>query len=377
MKRSGWGAAMAVVAWAVAGSVSAQTGAVVDNACVRLDPAAMSLCTAIGGACRVLDRDGRCRQVGESLYCLPEPGLICCSEPNDCPRGAAGSISRCASLLDGALRICLDPFRTYCSDDPSAATVRACHDREGNLVPWADGDCDGDGVPNGLEVARDTDPCLAPIPRGVFVPDAGDCASLTGRCVLDQRCELPSGREGLCARTADGASLVCAPVEPERELFCGGPEFVCPDELREVHYEPAIHAFCSPNYCPHIDGPLPPACIRESGSRELTAPARGDCDEDGIENGEDETPCGAVVPGEDGGAGADAGAVDPDGGVTPGLDGGEQPPPDGDPPGFGGRGGRACRAAPARGGGCLLPAAPLALALSRRGSRRARRPPRA
>ncbi|MBX3268752.1 MAG: hypothetical protein KF729_00740 [Sandaracinaceae bacterium] len=367
-----------MAAWGVAGSAGADTGVVVDGMCVDLDPAITSQCAAAGTTCRVLDMDGRCRRIEDDFYCLPEASLTCCDDATDCPRAVGGSLGRCAALPDLDLRICLDPVRTYCADDPSAATVRACHTREGRLVPWVEGDCDGDGVPNGIEVARDTDPCVAPTPRGVHVPGTQDCAPLTITCILDQRCELPSGREGLCARTADRTGLECVPAEPERELFCGGPEFVCPDGLREVRDEAAMRAFCAPNYCPHIDGPLPPACIREPGGRELTAPGHGDCDGDGVENRDDESPCGGEVPGPDGGVGADAAVVGPDGGVTPGLDGGEGPPPGGDPPGFGGGGGCVCRAAPARSAsGGLLPLLLAALALSRRASRRARRPPRA
>lgn len=320
-------------------------------------PIADRLCVAAGTSCGTMER---CRMFGDARLCTPDDALFCCSDTGDCPAASEGeepTTCNAVSGLSGAGGVCL-PDRDYCGASALEDVVRCHTSPRGVLVrQWDEGDCDGDGLSNKIEVDAGTDPCEAPGPVARVV-DGGRCEPLAMACVRGTACAVNDG-PGTCEETGDGAGTFCAP--DDEPLYCCG-SFVCPDDSDAC--VPAESAsVCVSSHCVGRVRDLL-ACVTSPGGA-LVPFDEGDCDGDGVTNADESEagtdPCGDEPPEEDAGASAeDAGGTGmrEDGGVLePGLD-----------VRFEGGGGCACRAEPSRGAAdaWLLLAAGLALALLRR-----------
>jgi hypothetical protein len=323
-------------------------------------------------------------------FCVPDGAVLCCAGDHDCPGDASGGTGACVSI--GSQSLCLDPAADYCAVGvpPGSTRVLACHrDALGEIVPWRRGDCDLDGIPNGEEVALGTDVCLGPPPMAVFDPSTGNCLELPTACNPLRDCTTPFGDVGDCL--AGGGGTTCFPRGSR--LYCGDGAFVCPDGEREIADDAHRHTFCVGPVCGDDPAETTVDCIHDPFTGEPVPASDGDCDGDGIPNSLDPAPCDDSIPNADGGTSlpdagdgrSDAGDGEDDGGAT-GADAGNGAMDAGAvssddaganvPPAFGGGGGCACRAAP-RAGGTALGLLAIALALSLRGARRARRTPRA
>lgn len=391
MSRFRWAVlAMGLVVSGWEGTARAEPGIFTGSTCTALPSAGGSSCSP-GDTCRADGAEGTCFRFGTLSLCIPNAALICCAVDADCPTTDGITFGAClVGAMGGGL--CTRPGANYCTAGPvTRAQFDACHHigAGGPLVSWAEGDCDGDRVPNGVEVDLETDPCLAPARQAVWNGAAGHCAELPIGCDPDVGCTTPLGTTGTCVETSDGGATVCS--VREAALYCGDGAWVCPGGQIEVEDTVARHTFCSPPFCGADTTLTTASCVRDPDSGEPTVPDQGDCDHDGIRNGMDETVCEADVPVADGGVvTSDAGVVVPsDGGDVnvdagaPGEDAGPEPADAGGggvatdaganvAPTFGGGGGCACRAAPGeRSVPSLL--ALLGLGLSLRAGRRARR----
>jgi len=340
---------------------------------------------SVGGRCA--DDAGTCRALDGALrLCVPDDTLICCDRDSDCPY-IVGGFGVCVGTFLGGSGLCTDPTAEYCasgSTRPTPAQVQRCHrSADGNLVVWAEGDCDLDGLSNGEERALGTDPCAGPPTRAIWVGDG--CEELDRGCSPGDSCD-----EGVCARSADGHGTECQPIDSE--LYCGDGEWVCPDGTYEVVDMTRARTWCVPAGCEGAGIDRSFCVIDDEG--EPVPYELGDCDRDGVTNEIDGDPCrpptdagtppapdAGMMSNTDAGAGdadagsgdADAGPGEPfDGGSTTDGDAGEAPPPN-VPVQFGGGGGCRCRAS-AGSTPAPWPLALLGLAwLSRSGARRARR----
>ncbi len=355
--RAAWVGALALLGMLAAPDVRAQIltrGA--DG--FHCQPIADRLCTS-DASCGTTGE--RCRQFGDARLCTPGDALFCCSGAGDCPlAGETEDPTTCNAVsgLSGAGGVCL-PDRDYCGATTLEAVAR-CHTSPlGVLVrEWDRGDCDADGLPNKVEVDGGTDPCEAPGPVGRVV-DGARCEQLAMACIPGNACTVNDGDPGTCEETGDGAGTFCAPHD--EPLYCCG-SFVCPDDS-DTCVSSDSRSVCVDSTCA---GRVPDllACVTSPGGA-LVPFSEGDCDGDGVTNGEeiDEAgtdPCGDA-PQEDAGAPEeDAGGTgmrEDGGALEPGLD-----------VRFEGGGGCACRAQPSGQAGqpWLLALAGVALALLRR-----------
>lgn len=299
--------------------------------------------------------------------CLRDSEVICCSDGFVCP----DEDYRCftGAVLSGA-SVCLSPDDDYCVDDVSLAearTIRPCHTAPDNRapVPWLDGDCDQDGIPNWEELLDGSDVCLKE--RGQL--DRGPLG-----LVCDTDLEICEDRGEPC-ETEDGAAGTCFDFGNIDECIEDGVPTCCSPELN-IFCQTAPGIICRAP----VDGPVgacidrdydlcePIAELTEAQLTDcLTAPSGrspvewplGDCDGDGFRNGveaeRDSDPCtfddppdqgpppepdqGPPAP-DFGPPAVDQGPLATDAG-PPGMDAGIIT--DGQQPSFGGAAGCTCR----------------------------------
>ncbi len=298
--------------------------------------------------------------------CDPAPSadctecIYCCESTSNC-LSTVGYMSTCLPVggLDG-MGLCLSGHN-YCGDTPTVAQAVACHTSPDHMrpVPWGNGDCDGDGIPNQREIDLGTDPCVPPAPPSVLYGTT--CAPLNTGCnpsdMPGATCTSGIGVTGTCQVSADANGTVCM---PDAILLCCSSDPDCPDG-RCVSAPTAGAHVCAPALCADVPGIDPVDCITSPTGQAVPAP-QGDCDRDDIPNRSDSTPCGGTgdagvattVDGGaedggnatyDGGASSDAGTQAGDASTS--MDGGG----DTVQPTFTGGGGCACRAAPGHGPG--------------------------
>lgn len=135
---------------------------------------ALSLCTSDGDC----STGAICRDFGGAgTYCATTgQDLFCCSSGATCPsvRGAATTCVPVATA-SGTIELCLSPVIMFCGANASAAPtwpeIETCYrdasSRTAYVYEWARGDCDGDGVANGVDAM----PCVPDVDAGA--PDAG------------------------------------------------------------------------------------------------------------------------------------------------------------------------------------------------------------
>ncbi len=372
----------------VGARASAQSVVTSTGACAPV--VSDSTCT-IGGACLGSDPPSTCVRLstGGPRTCVPDGALLCCSDYRDCPgpTGTGGGTCRTDILSGGG--VCLPPGASYCSSPDSIGVreIRRCHSFGAlSLLPYGQGDCDQDGIPNATEFANGTDPCLASPPMGTW-SEAG-CVQLAVDCRTEAPdCNTSLDETGDCVTTMDSSGSatgsLCVPVEPA--LYClAHASWVCPSDTAAVRDPARSITWCIPPGCGE---PPPVSCVIKDG--DPVPWAEGDCDGDGTPNGEEIAEgtelCPATLP-DAGIPGGDAGTIGGDAGFAadagPRGDAGPRPDagssPDGGamnadaspdiPVAFGGGGGCVCRAAPSRGGSLawLLVFGAGALALLRR-----------
>ncbi len=342
-------------------AASAQILSVDAEGALFCAPVADTACTSDAGC----GTGHRCAALpsGERA-CVPAGAIFCCFD-GGCPSTTADMPTTCraASDLSGSSGVCVSPGDDYCEASDIEALAR-CHlaPSTTRLVPWAQGDCDDDGLANGDEVEAGTDPCAAPAPVAQF--EGGICRPLDASCAPGTTC-LANGGPGVCTPTGDGAGTFCAP--PGEALYCCGAN-VCPNAgdgcvlLEETDVSVCVDTLCAERIA-DLD-----ACVRSGDS--IVPFSDGDCDEDGVANGRElaagTDPCADDGAGDAGAPPEDAGSATSDAGGT-GTDAGTREDPSLDLR-FEGGGGCVCRAS----AGSSSPAplmllfAALALAISRR-----------
>ncbi len=325
----------------LAATAHAQPGVAVGNTCEPV---------TITGSCDTCATRESCIAFEAGPTCVPF-GALCCVTDADCPYDAVHTLS-CARPPGAREGLCLEA-QDYCEDADAVSVdrVRACHRGSNGLwAPWADGDCDGDGMHNEAEIMAGTDPCLAPPALGVWLDGQCNkvplCAEAGGDCV-----DGAGEKIGTCVRYDDGSAIACQVDDP---IPCATVELVCPAGLVAAPYNETESLCVDPGWCPGWSSEALIACVLDDETRTPTIYAEGDCDGDTDENDGDEDPCGIEA---DAGGGPDGGAP---GAPPPGLT-------------FRGGGGCACRVGPRRDAPSLwLLALAAALGLSR-AARRARR----
>lgn len=306
---------------------SAQSG-LIGTECLRAVAVDGCSLTTVGMACAGVTPPSTCVAfVSGATACIPDDfAVFCCADDTSgCPLNEAGSPFTCVSGI-GPLgqNLCLDLGRTYCNDGgpPTHADFSACQVVGGEIVAWADGDCDGDGIPNGSDDA----PC--PRPQATWVGDG--CLSLLSDCVPGTSCFTNADGMGFCEGDPTTGQTMCVPDGPL--VYCGGDLFLCPEGMVSIFDDERGQAFCAPAVCPEPSL----SCIQSDG--EFVLLEDGDCDGDGIPNGA-EAEADICVP---------EGEPIPDGGSS-GVDGGTTPADAGPGdinPRFGGGGGCACNTDP-------------------------------
>ncbi len=328
-------------------------------------------CAAGGVACGI---GSTCRSLGSGVFrCFPNDTVFCCNDGALCPAGGTCTLPR-----DFDQSICL-PGHDYCAgstDAPTLSRIEACHTSATTSafpVSWAAGDCDGDGIPNQLEVDNGTDFCLASGPIEIYT-DAGCAALSTGCSPVGSACTDDVGGAGTCQRLLNLSATFCRPSEPA--LACCNVGDICAAGSECVSVSDGDHV-CAQQLCPDASGIEPLDCITAPDGSIVPA-AQGDCDGDGIANGDEQglrtNPCVADAPDagtqpeEDAGTEEpDAGSSAPDGGVKT-MDAGAPMHDPGVTPRFEGGGGCVCRTAPSAPGHGLawLGLAALAILIRRR-----------
>lgn len=288
--------------------------------------------------------------------CAPEDALFCATAMSGpCPTGTS-------PIAWNDIFVCVPPGAHLCADASSFACFTSMPTPSGPSffpVAWRLGDCDGDGVPNGLETAEGL--CVLRPLLGVTTGD--DCNTPPG-CVASDPDVCPA--DTVCTLVDRAAHRYCLP-EDDFIFCCGGARGVdCPNG-GPCQTAPSVsddYGFCDPfDYCSDFFYSDRLSCL-EADDAFPVEPDEGDCDDDGIRNVDDDEPCvpGVVVV-PDGGAPRDAGTARDAG--EAGTDGGEirsdagpASPMDGGrvelQPGFSGGGGCRCRAAPPEGGSGAL-----------------------
>lgn len=312
-----------------------------------------SECTTVHGAagtCVPVPIEGGTR-VG---VCVGLAEEICCLNGElDCPTDRA-------PVMTGAACLCALPSFVYCdSSDPAA--LADCHRPQAgaDLGSYLLGDCDLDGVPNGVEITLDTDVCEAPV-IGAWTPMTGgntSCVSPLETCSTPlAECPSPGVARAQCRVSPNGP--VCV---PEPGVFCCGglAGLECPlDGQSCVVPEDVLdgQGFCTrAELCGRTREAII-ACFTGSSGAFPVPFESGDCDRDGNRN-DDEIEAGVdhctAGPPLDAGSSMDGGAAS-----TPAR--------------FGGGGGCVCGVARGRSLpawlACLLPSVGLARLRRRRGS---------
>ncbi|NOY93526.1 MAG: hypothetical protein GXP55_20270 [Deltaproteobacteria bacterium] len=124
------------------------------------DPAMITSCSGVRGNCRSLP--------GHSWsYCTnlraPESEAFCCTGDSDCPTvsGSSGNCATVTGLVDASPGVCLDTTKDWCVGDLGEIDIIGLAQclrppvgvivRPGTAPSWKKGDCDRDGVANGLD----------------------------------------------------------------------------------------------------------------------------------------------------------------------------------------------------------------------------------
>lgn len=287
---------------------------------------------------------------GVDSICIPD-APICCTLSEDCP--IAPFETQCRSFGTTGARACLESA-DYCEEgaELTLERIRACHTFAMAFVPFDQGDCDGDGLPNKFEIDEGLDHCAGPT---IGVWDGEACTKPEICFERDSICTAAeTGTMSPCVELGDHSAYVCM---AEDAVPCGDNRLTCPRNLVEWMDPTSDRVWCIDTECQ--DAPVDLLdCVTDPGG----TPVRyedGNCDGDEYPNGTDPDPCSSenVVPMPDG---------SPDG-----IDGGA---PSATGVQFVGGGGCMCRVTPGPSprpwlGALLL----LGLALSARGARRARR----
>jgi len=122
--------------------------------------------------------------MGET-YCIPRDDQLCCWATTDCVRGG-DVIGRCVRFATDRAGICVWPDFDYCAgggNPPESAVVNCLTAPSGDSVlNFNDGDCDGDGHPNGSDACPCEGPTLLPVDATgcPMEPDAGPPGSDAG-----------------------------------------------------------------------------------------------------------------------------------------------------------------------------------------------------
>lgn len=308
----------------------------------------------------------------EELFCSTDGGAAC-------PTG-----QHAVSAI--GLSVCIPTTAELCG---GADRDAACFTKAGAPsgvgafpVAWDHGDCDGDGLANGEELASGV--CVPPPNIGVSTGDGCETAiACVDACV-----------GGECVEVEGTAHRYCVPAEGFVHCCGGFLGIGCPrsESCQSSGSTSDDYGFCrSFDYCTHLEFTARLSCLGGTTGFPVE-PDEGDCDQDGVPNGAEapprdpcvaETNLDAAVPPIDGGA------MPIDGGVSPILDAGlsredagstmfdaqvpatdAAPLPDGGvppiAPQFAGGGGCRCRATPVRrGDGTLLLLGLVALLVAR------------
>lgn len=316
--------AASLALWSLPAVASAQTG-LSGTECL---PLRVDGCTAdgVGTICASAPPSTCVGFVTGAHLCVPDDFAVFCCTGGDggCPLNEGTALSCVPSIGPLGQGLCLDRSDDYCNGGgvPTHSDFSMCQTVGGVAVAWADGDCDGDGVANGV----DDYPC--PLPQATWGADG--CLPLSTTCMAGTTCTTNGDAPGFCEVDPSSGQTICVPDGPL--VYCGGDAFACPDGTVSVFDAARSQAFCVPGICaePSL------SCIQAGG--EFVPFEDGDCDGDGIANGaEAETdvcvPEGTTVP--------DGGNSVGDGG-TGSADGG----PGDINPRFGGGGGCACNTDP-------------------------------
>ena len=275
--------------------------------------------------------------------CAPEDALFCAMDMSGpCPTGTS-------PVAWNDIFVCVPPGAHLCGDAASFACFTAMPTPSGPShfpVAWHLGDCDGDGVPNGLETGEGL--CVFRPTLGFTTGD--DCNTPAG-CTDRDTCLADT----VCTLVGEAAHRYCLPEE-DFVFCCGGNQSIGCPAGNACQMAPSIDddfGFCEHfGYCTELEFSERLSCL-EAADEFPVEPDEGDCDDDGIRNVDDGDPCvpGVVVV-PDGGAQRDAGEAGTDGGEIR-SDAGAASPMDGGrvelQPGFSGGGGCRCRAAPPEG----------------------------
>lgn len=308
------------------GTALAQPMALAGDTCVPLGTCG----TDLGNRCP--DGDDHQVMLGTACFCAPgadgdltPPTLCCGATGTSCAPG-----TMCTLFTDAIGGVCLGSLTPVCGATATAvsrATVIECHTTpDGNFSPYfRDGDCDGDGVPNGREVLdRLRSPCEP--------DDLHRC--LTGGVFTNGECCTLAVEPGACCVEAGGGADCCL-AQTDYDTCCSTVAAASPtDETTPLVCcinDPAVtdDATC----CDRTDGMTGALCCEALGGPEPLCCASGIfC-----------LPDAGVTPPPDGNViGVDGGpVVREDGGTEPGMDAGPTVPPV-EMPRFGGGGGAFC-----------------------------------
>jgi len=134
-------------------------GAVMCAPLPSCDPAMLGACSGVRGTCKNLP--------GHAWsYCTtarpPESEAFCCATNSDCPEvgGSSGNCAAVTGLSDASPRVCIDTTRDWCVGDLGEIDIVSlwrCLTPPGGVVSsgtalsWKKGDCDRDGIANGMD----------------------------------------------------------------------------------------------------------------------------------------------------------------------------------------------------------------------------------
>jgi hypothetical protein len=376
-----------ILAAAVPSLASAEAGVCDIDAAGMRTCAASTTCvtraTCIAGAGT---DDNTCQIAGNGMtgrICLPDCStMFACNSASDCPPRVNGITATCSPAVNGSVivpSVCtwatttptvpLSSQISYCTapgNHITMAQLALCHRRAGALTTYTtdyyQGDCDGDGCPNG----HDTNPCspdgactastpifespfCAPLPAlacdvsdgGLTCGDARPCNPASATilpCAVGQ-CETGWSDVPRC-RPSCSTLFLCVPgttagggPPPEQCPMLGGVAGVCAPLPATINPVDGRTGFCV--YSPFFDtscsaGDLGLACFHRPDDDMLTSNYwAGDCDGDGAPNGCDAQRCVAgggsttcmTVPGM---GCTPSYTPPPDAGVGPGNDAGSQ-----------------------------------------------------
>ncbi len=243
---------------------------------------------------------GRCVRGngGSSGVCSPNCNPIFrCSSESDCPTFDPLVATCRTTSISGVPGICEyhdpsdRPFVTLCgSGTATLAQFRACFSPAGH---WADGDCDGDGTPNGVDAAPCSSSNAATVPAvaSPFCLGGQICEGTSNVCTPFIRCTNGSTECDAVAASISTSGWECSalPAAPTT-YFC--------------HPSCNATAHCSDTVtcgvlgaCRMVDATLSmcvPSALASCASTCSPldwATGQGDCDGDGAQNGCDTSPC--------------------------------------------------------------------------------------